>query len=538
MSLAPVRPRLRRIRAAVLLAVSLGMVLPMPVAAQVRLPSLGEAASDDFNVATERRLGEQVMRDIRRDPDYADDPLLVDYLQALWQPLVKAARVRGDITPDVNDAFAWEAFLVRDRAVNAFALPGGFVGIHYGLIAVSATQDELASVLAHELSHVTQRHIARMIGVSSRASMIGLATVLLGILAASRSGNADVANAAIQGGQAVAAQAQLNFSRDMEREADRNGFALMSAAGYSGLGMVRMFERLDQAYRLNDSGNYPYLRSHPLTTERQGEARLLVSSRGSVALPKPRAEHVLMQARARVLMDPSAQALRHLQDGEAHAGAADDDTALGALYAAALASLMLGEAERADRTLGALQARLDGSRRSGETAAQRVLAMLGAQVALASRDLPRALRLSTRYERDGTRAGLLLGAQVELAVSQQAGQPTPQLRAQIEALQTWLVEHKADAAAWTLLAQCAQAQGLMLRAVRALAESHAALGDINGAIDRLRAGQELARRSADHDFVESSVIDARLRQLLVQRRDLMAELRGETRRGDRQPDQP
>ena len=217
-----------RRRSGLLIALSLALAWPLsPVQAQVRLPALGESASEEFSVSAERRLGEQIMRDIRRDPDFGDDPQLLDYVQSIWQPLLAAARERGDISADIAQQFTWEAFLVRDPSVNAFALPGGYIGVHLGLISVTTTRDELASVLAHELSHITQRHIARSIGASQRASMVGVAALILGLLAASRSRNADVGNAAIYGSQAVAAQAQLNFSRDMEREADRNGFALM-----------------------------------------------------------------------------------------------------------------------------------------------------------------------------------------------------------------------------------------------------------------------------------------------------------------------
>ena len=97
--------------------------------AQVRLPALGESVSDDVSIGAERRLGEQVMRLVRRDDAYLDDPLLLDYVTSLWTPLVAAARRRGDIGQDIDTAFAWESFLVRDRAVNAFALPGGYVGV-------------------------------------------------------------------------------------------------------------------------------------------------------------------------------------------------------------------------------------------------------------------------------------------------------------------------------------------------------------------------------------------------------------------------
>ena len=174
--------------------------------------------------------------------------------------------MRGNINADVDARLAWEPFLVRDRSVNAFALPGGYVGVHLGLMAMTASRDELASVLAHELSHITQRHIARSIANSKHQTLLSLAALVVGVLAASRAGNssADATNAAIVGSQALAAQGQLNFSRDMEREADRVGFAVMSGAGFAPGGMAAMFEKLDQSSRLNDSGGFPYFRSHPL----------------------------------------------------------------------------------------------------------------------------------------------------------------------------------------------------------------------------------------------------------------------------------
>ena len=208
----------------------------------MRLPALGESAAEDFTAGTERRLGEQIMHEIVRDPDNLDDPVLQEYLLSLWLPLVAAARQRGDVEPDVDTQFAWDAFLVRDRTVNAFALPGGWVGVHLGLIAMTATRDELGSVLAHELSHVTQRHIARSQVNSSRQSMVGLAAMILGVLAASRSNNADMAQAAIMTGQGIAVQGQLNFSRDMEREADCMGYGVMATAGFAPAGMSAMFD--------------------------------------------------------------------------------------------------------------------------------------------------------------------------------------------------------------------------------------------------------------------------------------------------------
>ena len=514
-----------------LLAASLGWGSLMPLQAQttapsaVRLPALGEAASDDFNLSEEKRVGEQIMREIRRDPDYIDDAPLLDYLQTLWKPLVQAARQRGDISSDTERLFPYESFLVRDRSVNAFALPGGYVGVHLGLMALTATPDELASVLAHELSHITRRHIARSVSANSRSSSLGLAAMLLGLLVASRASSVDMAQAAIVGGQAGMVQAQLNFSRDMEREADRSGLALMGDAGFAPAGMAGMFDKLDQSSRLNDSGGFPYLRSHPLTVDRIGEARQIVQAMGGSSSPPPAPSlHLLMQARARVLMDPSVQALRRLQDLDARGAMPQLPLAdrLAGLYAGALASSQLREFARAERNANAAQALLLAGPGPNETVvphdARQAFLHLVAQLALARRDAPRAAVALADDAEDHSRAGLLLRADLALAVG-----TAPALDKSSEALQIWVADHREDASAWSVLGQTAERQGQKLRALRAEAEAQAALGNLPGAIDRLRAGQQVARKGGPGtDFIEASVIDARLRDLLALRRQLVA----------------
>jgi predicted Zn-dependent protease len=513
----PPNRRQRLACAALALLLAVGAV---PVRAQVRLPSLGESASDDLTVAVERRLGDQIMRDIRRDPDYLDDPVLLEYLQSIWNPLVSVARLRGDIAPDIGVAFAWEAFLVRDRSVNAFALPGGYVGVHLALIALTGSGDELASVIAHELSHVTQRHIARSITNSQRQGLLAMAGMILGILAASRSHSPDAAQAAVIGSQAASAQGQLNFSRDMEREADRIGFAVLDQAGFAPAGMALMFEKLDQANRLNDSGSYPYLRSHPLTTERVAEARTRASAAASGT--QTRLEHQLMQSRSRALMDPSVQARRRLQELDLDGGTAAPGERLAALYASAMASMLLRDFARAERALASSQRTAAGLGAGLEPRAARALALLGAELALAQGDAQMAARRLAEPTPDGvSRPHLLLQAQIAVA-----GNDTDLLKRQTEALQAWVTERRGDVLAWWALAQCADRLGLKLRAVRAQAEAHAAQGDLNGAIERMRAGQRLARGGGAQDFIEASVIDARLRELEAQRRQLAAELRG------------
>lgn len=503
----------------------------LPAYAQVRLPSLGENASEDLSVGAERRLGEQIMREARRDPEFLDDPVLQEYLQSLFSPLVAAARQQGNIDADTDLAFAWEPFLVKDRSVNAFALPGGFVGVHLGLIAITTTRDQLASVLAHELSHVTQRHIARSIAPQSRASMLAIATLLLGIIAASKSNNADIFNAAVMGGQGAAIQSQLNFSRDMEREADRIGFGLLANAGYAPAGMASMFEKLDAASRINDSGGFPYLRSHPLTTDRISEAR----SRTLVAPGAPAVPtllHAMMQMRSRALMAEGVQPLQRLAGGGTSPRRSDR---LATLYGGALASSLLNEHGAAQaQVTQALQ--LEATLVPREPQAERVLRLLQAEVSLAAGKPAAALLALDALPGSGAaeRPPLLLRAQTALALRRaEPGGAADTLRASTEALQTWLADAPHDAAAWELLASTSDALGLKLRAMRAAAEARVVLGDLTGAVDRLRAAQGASRTAVGQDFIEASVIDARLRQVTAQRRQLALEARGEGRSSSR-----
>ncbi len=527
--------RRRRALAAVL---AVALAWPAAVPAQVNLPALGDAASEDFGVGSERRLGDQIMRDVWRDPAYIEDPQLDAYVQGLWQPLVEAAEKRGDVSPEARDRFAWEVFLVRDRSVNAFALPGGYVGVHLGLISLTDTRDELASVLAHELSHVTQRHIARSIANSQRQTLIGLAAMILGVLAASRSNSSgDAVGAIVSGGQAVAIQGQLNFSRDMEREADRVGFAVMTQAGFAPGGMAAMFEKMDGAFRLNDSNAFPYLRTHPLTVDRIGEARSRMGAAPIMPPPASRLEHAVMQGRARALMDPRSEALQRLQaldrPGDAGMSAAAVPERVTALVASALASNQLRDRPRAAAAAETALGLVRGSPRSDERA-ERAVRLLQAQLAIERGDAAVAGEILDAYATDRSRPLTMLRAQLAMVGTPPDG---ARLRASAGELQTLVALRPKDAGAWGTLAQLDDRLGQPVRSLRAQAESHYAQGDLTGAVDRLRAGRRLAREQpAGTDFIEASVIEARLRDIEGQRRQLAIELYGAGPDGEpRQP---
>ena len=520
----PYRPlRSRLTAAAVALALLCPAALP-PASAQNQLPALGDPSGEDFSVATEHKLGAEIMREIRADPDYLDDPVLLEYLQAIWQPLVAQARVRGNLSADIDQRLAWEPFLVRDKEVNAFALPGGYVGVNLGLIAITATRDELASVLAHEMSHITQRHIARSIGNAKRQSLLSLAAMLAGLVVASKAGNSsiDAANAAVVGSQALAVQGQLNFSRDMEREADRVGWQVMTGAGFASGGMASMFEKMEQSSRLNDAGGYPYLRSHPLTSERIGEARARMGT-AAAAAPVSLLEHTAAQARARVMMDARFDALRRWQalDGDRVATTPADK--LLSAYSSALASTLLRDWARADASIAVAAGLVRGSLLTKDARAERAVALLNVQSLLARGDVTRASAALEPFKADASRPVLLLATQATLASTPALAPDNAALKQRAEQLRTWVATQPNDALAWTALGQVEERLGQPLRAVRADAESRVALGDLPGAVDRLRAGQRRARSGGPVDFIDVSVIDARLRDVEAQLRQRKAD---------------
>ena len=546
---------------------NLALAQPLPPIASSRpgagsgsLPSLGD--NSELASAAERRIGDRIAASVYRDPDYIDDPVLADYLQTIWQPLMAAARVRGELQPELEERFAWELFLIRDRTVNAFALPGGYFGVHLGLISLVSNRDELAAVMGHELSHVTQRHISRLITQQSRQAPWMIGAMILGALAASK--NPQAATAAIVGGQAVAAQSQLNFSRDMEREADRVGFGVMTDAGFESRAVGTMFEKLQQASRLNDNGAFPYLRSHPLSVERIAEvqARLQLAAQrtpdggmGAKEAANARFVHVMMAARARVLVDPGVDLLRAMVADARYAAdvlpasAKPASTSLSAAAAAAVASVASSAsatsslAANSTASIAVVQAPLEAAPAAAPDARTAGALYAGAFAAAKLRDFAQAQSLTARLKllSAGNPAGanvadllsleidLLAGvvpasaAQMDLTKWTSRADVLVRARAMLAAgrpqdvssrLQTWVTAHPRDALAWQLLSIAYGNQQQQVRAVRADAEARFAQLDYAGALDRLRAAQGIMRSNpASADFMEASIIDTRARQV-------------------------
>lgn len=238
-----------------------------PVRAADNLPDLGEVSQASFSPQLERKVGEAIMRDIRADRDFLNDAEVSDYINRIGYRLAAASP---------NNRQDFEFFVVRDDTLNAFALPGGYIGVHTGLITTAQSESELAGVLAHEIAHITQHHISRMVVQQSNNTLLSIAGLALAILAA-RS-NTQVASAATAVAQAGSIQSTLNFTRENEREADRVGFQILQDAGFDPRGMASFFERMGKVNRLYDNNAPAYLLTHPLTSERLADIQNRVAN--------------------------------------------------------------------------------------------------------------------------------------------------------------------------------------------------------------------------------------------------------------------
>jgi len=477
------------------------------------LPSLGN--SEGISLGVERQLGDRIARELYRDPDYLDDPVLDEYIQRLWAPLVKAAAARGELSPDLQERFAWRILLGRDRSVNAFALPGGYLGVHLGLIAVVGSNDELASVLAHELSHVTQRHIARSMDEQSKMTPWVIGSMILGAIAVSK--NPQAAQGLIVGGQAAAIQSQLSYSRDMEREADRVGFGVMSDAGYDPQGFVGMFNKLQQSAGVNDNGAYPYLRSHPLTTERIADMQARLQLKEPSTRTPGDMVQAMLAARAKVMSSYDVEALKAwTQDSKATSEQASLASKAGALYAATLAHLQLRNGAAAESALQRLLALA-----APNPEAMRLVKLLQAEAALRQERFESALQwLSSPNGQALQRPELLATAAALLRLP-----PQPARSAITQQLRLQVTRAPNDAQSWNTLASLLAMQGQTLPSLRAEGEAQMARLDWAGAVDRFRAAQDWARnnRLQAGDHIEASIVDSRLRQVLALVREMQTE---------------
>jgi predicted Zn-dependent protease len=474
-------------RSSILLAV-LAATWLAPVVMAEGLPDLGDVSLNDFSPQMEKKVGESIMQEIRlKEPTYLGDPEVDGYLNRLGHRLVGHS-------DGARQEF--EFFALRDNTLNAFALPGGFIGVHTGLIVATQSESELASVLSHEISHVTQRHIARNVSQQSQSYATTLLSLAAAILA-SRSGG-DAAMGALIAGQAAGVQQQLGYSRDFEREADRVGIQVLERSGYDVRGMGSFFERLQRSSRLYDNNAPGYLRTHPLTTERISdmENRIQAMPYHQVA---DSLDFQLVRAKLRSQEGAAQDAITEFQTQIEERKFSSEAAAR---YGLALAEVRVKNYAAADAQLAELR-RLKIVSSMIET--------LAADLRLKQGDAPGAAKLLRSAASRFPRERAVTYALVEALLA--AGQTQEALQVSIADLQAYTTDYRMHG----LQARTYAALGKRLQQHRAQGESYLLQGQLMPAIEQF----ELAQKAEDGDFYEHSQVDARLRTLKRQQAEEM-----------------
>jgi predicted Zn-dependent protease len=455
------------------------LLLAVPGVLAQGLPDLGDVAQAGFTPLQERRLGESIMREIRADRDFYDDAEATDYINSLGNRLAsRSTESRQD----------FEFFLIRDSQINAFALPGGFIGVNTGLMLAGQSESEVAGVLAHEIAHVTQRHIARMLQQQQQSSIASIAALAAALLLARV--NTQAAEAAVAFGQAGAIQNQLNFTRDNEREADRVGLQILDQAGFDPRGMAGFFERLQRATRIYESGAPSYLRTHPLTFERIADMQNRTERMGYRQVPDS-LEFQLIRAKLRAQLDAPRDAVAFFEQSLAE-------------------RKFLSEAASRYGLVASLTRARDYTRARAELASLRKLAP--------ANPIVDTLTCEFGYEADGPEKAL--------SCFREALKTYPSYRALVydyadallrtnrpeETLRFVEVRLQVianDYRLYLLQARAYAALNKRLAQHRAQAEAYARMGNLTGAMEQLRIGL----KSGDGDFYQLSSAEARLREL-------------------------
>ena len=445
------------------------------------LPDLGDVSQSALSPVQERKLGEGIMVQIRADSVYLNDPEVADYLNVLGYRLVANS-------PDPAGPF--EFFAIADNSINAFALPGGFIGVHTGLILVAQNESELASVLSHEIAHVTQRHIARLIAAQQRTGLASMAALAVAILAA-RS-NSQISAAAIAAAQAGSIQSQLNFTREHEREADRIGLQILEKAGFDVHAMPAFFERLQKATRIYENGAPSYLRTHPLTFERIADIQSRIEDVPFRQIPDS-LEFQLVRARISAREGNPREAVANFDRLlEEHKFTTEAATR----YGLVVALLRVGDRIRARKEMALLM---------GLKAKSPMIDALAAQTLISGGEVEKGLSIYRDSLRTNpSRKALIYGYADALIATNRVADAIQFLTGRVDG-------RTGDPQLYEFEARAYAVMGKRLLQHRALAEVYALRGNLPGAIEQL----QIAQKAGDGDFYQKSSVEARLKELIA-----------------------
>lgn len=457
--------------------------IALPQAYPQRLPDLGDVSQTDFSPAQERKLGETIVRELRANGGYINDPEVNDYLNELGHRLTAAST-------DVKQDF--EFFGVPDSQINAFALPGGYIGVNTGLILLTQTESELASVLAHEISHVTQHHMARALSAQKDSMLMSLAGLALAILAA-RGGSGssgDAAAGAIAATQALTLQHQINFTRENEYEADRLGFQRLDAAGFDVTAMATFMQRLQTAMRFVEGSVPTYLRDHPVTYERIAEAQARAYGHPYRQVVDSLDFH-LVRALIQSYQGEPREAVKWFDDAIAEH---KYNNAVAAQYGLVASLLRTTDFARAKKELAKLEKM---------TPEHPMIDAIAGHVLLESGDVDGAInRFGSAVARYPNKMQLVYDYPDALL---KAGRNADAAKF----VEQQLTRFPGDGPLQLLAARAYAAQNKQMLAHRHQGEYYAWQGNLKGAVDQL----EIAAKAKDGDFYQASVVDTRLKAL-------------------------
>ena len=455
------------------------LLLIAPAALAEGLPDLGDVSQSTFTPLQERRLGERIMREIRIDPQYYEDVEATDYINTLGDRLV----AKGS---DTRQKF--DFFLIRDNQINAFALPGGYIGVNTGLLLAAQSESEVAGVLAHEVAHVTQRHIARMLAQQEKNQIMSLAALAVALLASRTS--PDAASAAAALGQAGAIQSQLNFTRDNEREADRVGLQVLEAAGFDPRAMPIFFERLQRATRVYEGGAPSYLRTHPLTYERIADVQNRVEAFPYRQVPDT-LDFQLVRAKLKANLDPPGEARAFFEESLAERKFLSEAASR---YGLTASLLRLKDYAGARREYALL-------RKTGR--ASPMIDSLGCEITMAAGDNSGAAGCYREALKAYPHHRALTYGYIDLLLQDRKPQ------AALDLVENRMRLYTDDYRLYLRQSRAYALLGKSFAQHRALGEAYYRMGNVPGAIEQL----QIASKSGDGDFYQLSAVESRLREL-------------------------
>ncbi len=457
----------------------LGLGSPLQAQALNELPEMGDSSSAVLSAEDEMRIGKEMLRQLKANGAIINDSIINEYIQNLGSKI--ASNIASSTT-------RFTFFVIDASSINAFAMPGGFIGVHAGLLLASKSENEVASVIAHEIAHVTQHHIARGVEQANRMNLPMTAAVIAAILLGAH--DPQMANAAMAAAVGGSQQMKLDFTRANEHEADRVGMQLLAASDYDPRGMADFFYRLQQESRYYESGMPEFLRTHPVTTDRISEAQ----DRASRYPKKPTINSPYY---------PLVLARLHLRYS------ASPETLLQQFKTAIAENKSLNES---DTYLLALIHEKVGNIKESRDIYKKLLAQAPERIAfihgMAELESSRgnhneALALYRQGLKRYPGNTLLSLALAETLTRQK------KFSAARELLQQQLVRNPASSEAYRLLAKLEASSGNSVASHLAQAEYYYLSGEPHSALDQLN----IARRSNPQDHYHASRIDARLQQI-------------------------